>query len=134
MEVSSVAEEPVGIDPVNTALPPNGTSDESTVIVTVPTDARDLDTFSTAPIIMRAVRRETVPASFRYLICFLMYPCFSVICVPGKTLRLSIKLSSIIPHAPARCRHERYYILDCVVVNAFQPKKQSLSVDNVLFI
>ena len=73
-EVKTVVEEPVGIDPVNTALPPNGTSDESTVRVTVPTDARDLDTFSIAPIIMRAVRRETVPASFRYLICFLMYP------------------------------------------------------------
>ena len=72
-EVKTVAEEPVGIDPVNTALPPNGTSAESTVRVTVPTDARDLDTFSTAPIIIRAASRDTVPASLRYLICFLMY-------------------------------------------------------------
>ena len=72
-EVKTVVEVPVGIDPVNTALPPNGTSDESTVSVTVPTAARDLDTFSTAPIIIRAASRDTVPASLRYLICFLMY-------------------------------------------------------------
>ena len=61
-EESTVADEPVGIDPVNTALPPKGTLAESTVRVTVPTLAWDCLSFSKPPVTISVVSRTAAKA------------------------------------------------------------------------